>query len=500
MSCITNSPNPLGESCRSPSKDNPAVPLPPEILDNICGDLFLYRSDLKSLRLTSRAWRSSSEKILFTVTYLRFDRSSFERLRNIAEHPTLKTFVRYIHYDSRQLEIDCGAMSIDMCATHYWTNYWLEANEQRLVEGTMSPLQSDEAETQFKAFRLEFLAYASSQRTLSHAWTEMYLLHDCVSKLPNLHGIWHLPRFRGPDPISGSILGSLMRQRSSEAHKHFWNLLGAVCASGAAPRLRELKGSRFILSQWIDAAAPYVKFFGDFAALRILHLGFHQSYPGLSNTSTLANLLNHMPSLQSLELFFGAPTASPKYLNFNISLDKIISENSLWKHLASLSLHAFATSESSLRKLLLDHSTTLSSLELANVVFRHPSGDKGPKGGSWIEFFHFLNKFLRLKQVKFCQILTNCVDETWFCPYPRPRPGRTSQVDSINDEPDPYGCLKLRIERFITHDEPSPFEPLSEGDDSQPYFGLPWMFKTDSSWQFRADSHTRDHGSDSSDD
>jgi hypothetical protein len=131
-----------------------------------------------------------------------------------------------------------------------------------------------------------------SQRTLSRCATERNLLQECVWELFNLRSVrhsvhdvreplWHLPKFERPDPISESILGSLVCVSSSDAHKHFWNLLGAVCLSGAASRLRELQGSRFMLNKWLKAASPYVSLFIDFAALRDLDLEFY--HPGATH-------------------------------------------------------------------------------------------------------------------------------------------------------------------------------------------------------------------------
>lgn len=249
-----------------------------------------------------------------------------------------------------------------MHVSEHFTNYWRVANEQRLVNGTTSSLEFDEAVTEFHEFRSKYVAYVDSQRTLLHHETERNLLQQYVWKLSNLHGIrhsfhetreplWHLPKFERPDPVSESILGSLVHVSSSKAHKHFWNLLGAACLLGAASRLRELQGSRFLLNEWMKATSPYVSFFRDFAALRDLDLEFHHpsAYGLPPDTSILAKLLRHVPSVHSLQLSFAAPINSHGYLRSNFSLDAILSEGSHWDHLTRLSLHAFATTESYLR-------------------------------------------------------------------------------------------------------------------------------------------------------
>jgi hypothetical protein len=78
------------------------VTLPLEILDAICEQL--SHSDLKALRLTSRAWQRSAEEALFDVIYLKFNGASFERLQSISDHPKFSKLVHYVHYDSRQLQ------------------------------------------------------------------------------------------------------------------------------------------------------------------------------------------------------------------------------------------------------------------------------------------------------------------------------------------------------------------------------------------------------------
>jgi hypothetical protein len=105
MSCITNSPDPLKGSCRSPQRSNPVV-LPTPELQATFARILSVRSEL-----ISRAWQSCPEKIVFAVIYLGFYRGSFRGLRKIAENPKLNRLVPYIHYDRRQLEIDCPPLS-----------------------------------------------------------------------------------------------------------------------------------------------------------------------------------------------------------------------------------------------------------------------------------------------------------------------------------------------------------------------------------------------------
>jgi hypothetical protein len=57
------------------AKGQPSNAATTRIADNIFEDSV---SQIKSLRLTSRAWQSSPEKILFAVIYLGFNRGGFE--------------------------------------------------------------------------------------------------------------------------------------------------------------------------------------------------------------------------------------------------------------------------------------------------------------------------------------------------------------------------------------------------------------------------------------
>ncbi|KAE9367260.1 hypothetical protein N431DRAFT_548813 [Stipitochalara longipes BDJ] len=460
---------------------NLAMMLPPEILDTICEHV--SRSDLRALRLTSTAWQPSADKVLFDVIYLKFSGASFQRLQNISGHAKFCKLVHHIHYDSRQLENAPAFMkrSLDLSNDHYLSSYTRVANAQRLAKGVTPRLEFVEALTQFQEFQSNFLDYAAAQRSLSRDGNGRNTLRICISKLVNLLGVrhsfheiraplWHLPRFEGPDPVSGRILGELNVQTSSKAHEHFWDLFSAVCSSGATPRLRELHGSKFQLQKWLTAATPYINFFADLGALRDLNLELELPQTYVEPT-TLTQLLKSVPFLQSLQL-----NLIPEYHGIYLTLVNTIPSNSHWRYLRHLFLHGFETTEDYLRSFLVHHANTLHSLELGNILFRHPDSTKA---GSWIEFFLFLNQSMRLKSVKFDGKLSNCVDESWYAD------SHDSVFYSWPDDPDICDCLKHRIERFITVDEPCPFEPLAEDADLTPYFNLPWMFETDFSWKFQ---------------
>jgi hypothetical protein len=48
----------------------------------------------------------------------------------------------------------------------------------------------------------------------------------------------------------------------------------------------------------------------------------------------------------------------------------------------------------------------------------------------------------------------------------------------------PYDCLKHRIEKFITNDEPFPSRELTDDDDDVGFYGVPFAYKQDLSWRF----------------
>jgi hypothetical protein len=478
-------------------KPDPAMRLPLEIIDVICE--YLFPSDFRALRLTSMAWKVSAEKKLFAIIALKFNGQSFERLQSISRHPRLCKLVHYIHYDSRRLVNNPQWIQNRVVVSYdqYLSNYWRVANAQRLANGVTSRLELVDALTEFEKFQSMFLAYAASQQSISQDENESKMLCDCVSKLPYLVGIrhsisparvplWHLPKFSGPDPVSESILGSLVQEHSSKSQWHFWNLLGAACSSGCVPQLRELQGSEYQLQKWTIAAMPYVEFFKDFVALRSLDLAFSETRTVRYETSNLKLLLTNVPMLQSLRLYFTVITNEYPYIQGYFPLDDIVFRSCHWKRLKSLSLQGFATTESELRNFLLRHTNTLCSLELGNALLCRSEGEKGGNPGSWIGFFHFLNENMALREVNFRQKLSNGVDEAWYSPNTDSDHHRIGcSYRWINDS-NPFDCLRYRIERFITLGEPCPFEPLPEDADLTPYFGLPWMFTADMSWEFRA--------------
>lgn len=477
-----NCPESFGTSVLLQPKLNPALKLPHEILDTICDPL--CHSDLKALRLTSRVWQPSAEKVLFDVIYLKFNGASFQRLQEMSDHPKFSKLVHCIQYDSRQLENAPAYIqkSLQLSNDQYLSAYTRAVNAQRLASGVSSRLEFVEALTQFQEFQSNFLAYATTQRLLSRDEKESNTLAACISKLPNLLALrhsfnekstflWHLPSFTGPDHVSGSILGELSRQTDSTAHQHFWDLFGAAHSSGGVKRLQELQGSWYHLHKWTVGAVLYIDAFNELTTLHKLDLGFFEAAHVHPDPTTLRQLLKNAPSLLSLQLSY-----VPGYDSKNLSLLDTMPLDFHWRHLGRLVLQGFETTEGYLRRFLLRHADTIHSLELGSMLFCQPEGGKP---GSWIEFIIFLNESLSLRHVNFRGVLSNGVDEAWHV--------NSHDIEEV-DWPlmsDPCDCLKHCIERFITASEPCPFEALPEDADLTPYFNLPWMFENNSYyWKF----------------
>jgi hypothetical protein len=229
------------------------------------------------------------------------------------------------------------------------------------------------------------------------------------------------------------------------------------------------------LREWNKACGSFNDRSNAISALHSLTLEFEYGRPNSvpEDVSQLANFIGRARSLRLLHLSFGRTIEGYQSSGIIIHLSRVIDDSMSWEHLEMLSLRAIATSELCLRSLLKRQSSSLRRLELSWIILEDSTTPADDKKGSWISIIQFLHDELSLEKVHFDGHLKAGTIDT---ESPWSEDWRTqSEAQAINEKSFPglyprlrysEDCLKYRIERFITHRGPSPFQkhpgPLME--------------------------------------
>jgi hypothetical protein len=242
-------------------------------------------------------------------------------------------------------------------------------------------------------------------------------------------------------------------------------------------QLVSIRGSNLEVATWNKTADTLSEHFQSLSSLRHLNLEFEFEHDKLWSSSGLSKLLAHLPALESLRLSFDY---IPFHEGTSANLEDFVGRSRPWTSLRKLSLQAVNTSDRVLRKVLTKHAITLRWLELTHINLWEPGHEQTHeveeggelKQGSFIELFQFLREAMSLDHVRFNGNLLNSWDEAWVSP-------------ELEDEEEyPHDCLKYRIERFITKGEPFPFRELSDDDKGVGFYGVPFAYEQDDSWQY----------------
>jgi hypothetical protein len=472
--------------------------LPPEVQTAIC--TFLSQSDLKNSRLVSRSWDAAAQRPLFHTITLRINLQSFERLQDIARHPRLRKHVRAIEYECNLLELlddDGRQRNFEDWVTHKAVDglgLGIKARYEFLMQFSVPQLE----EYYFNYCRIFY-----GQEHILRRNNERDMLLGTFNSLPGLLSVhyytkkyeWYKWWFCEDEDdlpeqelLSLSSLSSLEQEvlarppgRKGYSGRHFWTLLHSACMSGNPGKIKNISASNLDLDCFNSS-----QLVGDccdtFSGLHHLSLDFDDwgtGYNKAADFTRLTEMISHMNSLRSLQLSFDL--LEDNNTDLNPRIESIIPNviHARWVHLTRLSLRSFVTTEAYLRNFLLEHAGTLRSLELAWMRLEKP-GPSGPlkKGGSWISIIQLLSESLSLDEMTFHGELSNGWDEAFM-------------VGPIDDEyaeepAEPYNpddCLKVRVERYITHGEECPFVPMKTGVNDD---GLPWTYELDGSWDFWA--------------
>jgi hypothetical protein len=454
------------------------IHFPPEVMDLVCE--YLPRPGLRVLRTASKSVQLGAERVLFRTIYLQFNLTSFERLQKITDHPRICRFVRFLDYDGRQVDPDSIGEGVEK---------WVQLNAgcgMGLWGGRKEKFMEQFNAEDLKGFYISYLKYSSGQEFLLQDGNARRLLSNNIAKLPGLQGVRYsatsiykhrknIPLFQELSPIAQWILQEPDGRKAQELD-NFWQLVEPFCSLAKSPQLVSIRGSDLEVATWNKTADTLSKHFQSLGSLRHLSLDFEFEHDQLWSMSGLSKLLAHLPALESLRLSFDYIPIEGTSAN----LEDFIDTSRPWTSLRKLSLQAVNASDKVLRELLTRHANTLSWLELTHINLREPGHEQtyddeeggGPKQGSFLELFQFLREAMSLDHVRFNGNLLNSWDEAWVSP------------ELEYEEEYPYNCLKYRIERFITKGEPFPFRELSDDDKGVGFYGVPFAYEQDDSWQY----------------
>lgn len=428
---------------------------PMEILTIICTSRSISRSDLRNLRLVSKAWNSAAQPVLFGTVFLKINLLSFARASKISQHEIFRKYVRILIYNVVLLPQSFGISF----------KSWLKRCAGYGFHGGRAERKKLLAERSKRQLKKHFNNYNKSIRGQDHILNnEQSILLEIFRQLPGLSTLEHTCEVssnvmtlgqKGPlfnsikCPTARLILAAPDGLGESRYGRQFLNLL-QVASLAPEVVLKRIRGSQ--LEQWHEfMLAPNLLGGKDIVlpTLQSLTLDFHRCSFGDTHTMQLAKVLIQASSLTNLKVSFGrSPTCELDRTHGILSIPKVIENPTHWHSLQNLSLNALATSAIFLRDLLQEISLSLRTLVLVDIDFRR-SATSSPHGhDTWINFFHFLADTLSLKRVRFGGVLFYSGIGVW--------------TTNNRLEGWPQNCLKYQIERFITDCGPCPFTLITD--------------------------------------
>ena len=421
--------------------------LPQEILQLFCK--YLDRSDLRSVRLASKALNDAAEIWLFRHIYLRRNTDSFCRLRKVSSSPHLAKLVKAITYSGKMLWEGRDTNTHPIFKD--WCGLYLQQGLQALCkedEDILCALVLEEK----NPYYLKWREHLHKQMLMRRPGLEKELLEVAFRKLSQLEEICF-----GPGDIR---LSSVV---TSTAPKHFSSLGREMLVEPTHRPEYRVHHEQF--TAMMAAAHKYQK---EIKVIKALDLGWNTFEQGpevlemmIANMRCcehfLVKILSHRrrangdvgiglmachaPHLQTLELFL--PGISCQRWQKGTELSRLFDPQVRWPHLKRLQLHGLSATEAQLKSLLLAHATSLQSLSLSCIVLKPFRSEGGIHHSSWVEMVLFLRESLYLHKMQFEHALTTEGCENWRIYEP------TMEYDQ--GTPSVRGDLtfKSRVERYV---------------------------------------------------
>ncbi|KAF4636894.1 hypothetical protein G7Y89_g1183 [Cudoniella acicularis] len=457
--------------------------LPLEILNNICASL--PHSDLKNLRLVSQALQPSAEFTVFHTVYLRYNLRSFDRLRDISNHPRLSKYVKFIDYDFLSFDLNLINTYSPETSFYDWLYEWA-GRGLGLPERKRERLLRRFSATRLGEFHISYTKWIVGQKRLSKQRRARWYLDNFLARFPNFSGFRfslrkHVPstttgapKLENLDVVAQEILAgpdSKFGPLWCSGHLNFGDFFDSACQAGFAPKLRQVYMSDQTLGFWNSQAVSSNCYDEVLPSMETLSLDFPFCPNESHETFHLGAMVTRCPNLRTLHISLGdMPNySSPNTFWHVVHLSDIFTDTKQHlKHLTTLSLEALVTTQPELQSLLKRHAPSLRSLTLSKIEFR--DRDRPDEcHGSFLSLVQFMNTSMTLEQAQFNEAFSNHWNEFW-----KVRPSSTKYKC-----PNYPNCFKIQIERFAVRKVPCPFSRV--GDDNKRGVN-PWKFDEDNCW------------------
>lgn len=459
-----------------------AMAIPQEILQMICKSM--DRSDLKNARLVCKELNNAAEIPLFHHIYLRRNMDSFCRLRMIVSTPYLAKLVKGIVYSGQMVPGSDEHMDIDT-----WRHSLFGQSLDSCLEEASRELLESCTRDDIDRYYSNWCAHLHSQRLMQRYDIEGRDLEYAFSKLPQLEEIC----FGSDDGDQRFIELTEPEQFCSLGREMF-----------VEPDL--FSGSDYHIGQFTAMMAAAHRNKKNLKVIKALDLNweaFQQDHEVLAMMTANMRLCEHFAfiaygpferndrELQIDSLFRNAPHLRTVELNLfacgykisekTIDLSRVFLQQCQWPNLESLQLQALSTSEIRFKKFLAAHATSLTSLDLSNIVLRPHEVDEKLHRGSWVKMIQFFRQSLKLREMRFLRILSNEGNENWSIKTPTEAYwlSESSDRDKVT--------IKERVERYVVEggEFPLPWPTETESESGWRDVLLDFSPRLDKTWEYR---------------
>ena len=463
-------------------RDAGAMPVPQEILQLVCKNL--DRPDLKNVRLARRELNDAAEIQLFRYIYLRRNMDSFCRLRMIASSPHLAGLVKGINYSNQLIQGPEEHVDFDTWRRKYFGQGFSPLKYQIPSDDLSKSCATADLQRSYSSW----CAHLHSQRLMQNYDTEEKDLEDAFSRLSQLEEMYLGPLFsqapgsvRRVTPEYCCSLGrELMVQpnHSSGVNYHiqqFTSMVTAAFKSNKKLKVIEARNLRWKTFQQQDEV------------LAIMHANMtyceHFKWrptrwnENVNGDVQIGSMMRNAPRLRTVELDFRSERSRAHTYMYDLS--RILVDHYHWPSLNRVRLHGFRVSDLHLRGFLAAHSTSLTSLDLGELILTPYEWKGKPRHSSWIRFIIFLRESLNLRNMCFRHFLISEGDENFFVGDA----DDTHRIVIKRNEGDL--TIKERVERYVVEGGEFPLPWPSEAEDESRWRDvlLDFRSKSDATWR-----------------
>ena len=471
----------------SSHRDADAIPVPQEILQQICQNL--DRSDLKNARLACKGLNDAAEISLFRYIYLRRNMDSFCRLRMIATTPHLAKVVKSITYSSHLVQGPDEHVDFDT-----WRRTYFGQGFGGSYKAVSDNLTKSCTTADLHRYYARWCAHLHSQRLMQKFDIEEKDLDDAFGKLPQLEEVhWGSffcaekklpPSFRLLTPEHFCSLGrELMvdpdHKSGVEYHvRQFTSMMVAAFKNNKKLKVIEACYLRWKIFQQQD----------EILAMMNTNMTYCEHFiwspteweENVNDDLQIGSMMRNAPRLRTIKLNFHT-SASQSHLEMN-HLSRVLVEHHHWPNLKYVQLEGFRVSDTLLRGFLAAHAASLTSLHLGQIVLTPCEWKGKPHHSSWIRFIIFLRESLNLRRMYFLYNLVSEGVENWFVADADPIHTIVVKID------EGYLTVKERVERYVVEGGEFPLPWPSEAEDESGWRGvlLDFQSRSDATWKYKS--------------